>query len=162
MFLEKWKDTAFGTDHGNDFRDFIEDIGISPITIDDIYQRCNLKKYIDQPDLLLQRKDNDVKIDNPDFEQFVHYEDAIIALSAIIIESELNGEADLTEAYGNETVIFNISKQELSSIKSALGFVYNNPDNFILFELCAEEEKSEVLTHIAEMLEQFQACIDMK
>ncbi|WP_367209303.1 imm68 putative immunity domain-containing protein [Sphingobacterium sp. R2] len=162
MYLEKWKDTSFGTDYGNDFLEFIEEINSSPITMLDIYQQCDLKKYFDQPDLILQRRDNNVYLGNPGFDLFVHYEDAVISLSAVIVESELCGEADLTEAYGNETVSFQVSKQELETIKSSLHFIYNNPDKFVLFEMCAADEKDEVLNHLSEMLDQLQVCIDKK
>lgn len=162
MFIEKWKDTAFGTDNGSDFRDLLEEIPNHPLTLSDVYQHCDLKKYINNTELLNERTDNNIKINNPDFDQFVHYEDAIIALSAIVIESELNGEADLSEAYGNETITFQVTKQELATLETALSYIHDNPDKFVLFELCSEEEKKETLANISEMLEQLQVCINKK
>ncbi len=47
---------------------------------------------------------------NSEFEQYIHFEDLIIGLSAIIAENKLNGKVDLTKAYGNKILNFGILK----------------------------------------------------
>lgn len=162
MFIEKWKDTAFGSDYGADFQRFLEQIPTDKLTLADIYERCDLKKYFDQPDALNQRTDNNVKLDNPNFDQFIHYEDAVIALTAIVAESELNGSADLSNAYGSKTLAFGITKEELAILKEALSDIHNNPDKFVLFEMLDEGGRKETLVDIAEIIEQLKNCIDKK
>ena len=162
MFIEKWKDTAFGSDYGADFQRFLEQIPTSKITLADIFERCNLKKYFDHPSLLDQQTDNNVKLDNPNFDQFVHYEDAIIALTAIAAESELNGSADLSTAYGAKTLTFEITKEELITLKNALTDIHNNPDKFVLFEMLDNDGRNETLFDIAEIIEQLNVTINNK
>lgn len=162
MFIERWKDTAFGSDFGGDFQQFLEKIPDEKLTPTEIYKRCDLKKYLDQPELLNQRTDNNVWLENPDFKQFVHYEDAIIALSAIVAESEINRSADLTNAYGSKTLTFDISKAELITLKDALTDIHDNPDKFILFEMLDEEGKAETLSDIQEIIGQLKNGIEKK
>lgn len=162
MFIEKWKDTAFGSDHGGDFQNFLEQIPNDKLTLMDIFERCSLKKYFDQPNLLNQRTDNNVKLDNPNFDQFVHYEEAVIALTAIVVESELNGSADLSNSYGSKTLTFDITKEELEMLKNALTDIHVNPNKFILFEMLDEDGRNETLSDIAEVIEQLKNCIDKK
>ncbi|WP_158960612.1 imm68 putative immunity domain-containing protein [Myroides fluvii] len=155
MAIEKWKDTAFGSDYGGDFQQFLEKIPSKKLTLTEIYKRCDLKKYFDQPDLLSQRTDNNVRLENPDFDQFVHYEDAVIALTAIVAESERNGSADLTNAYGSKILTFDISKEELLTLKKALTDIHNNTDKFVLFEMLGDD-KEDILVDILEII----ACIN--
>ncbi|WP_337085136.1 imm68 putative immunity domain-containing protein [Elizabethkingia anophelis] len=162
MFIEKWKDTAFRSDFGGDFQQFLEKIPNEKLTLTEIYKRCDLKKYFDQPELLNQRTDNNVRIENPEFEQFVHYEDAVIALTAIVVESEINGSADLTNAYGSKILTLDISKEELITLKDALSDIYNNPNKFVLFEMLDEEAQEETLSDIEEMIEQLKTSIEKK
>lgn len=163
MFIEKWKDIAFGSDYGNDFKDFLEEIGKNEkLTLAKIYNHCDIKKYFDNPDLLNHSIDNNVKLESPNFEQFVHYEDAVIALSAIIAECELNGNADLKNAYGSEVLTFEITKPELITLKNALVHIYHHPEKFVLFEMCGDEEKEETLSEIAEIIEQLENAIIKK
>jgi hypothetical protein len=162
MYIERWKDTAFGSDYGGDFKDFLEKIPVDKLTLTEIYKRCDLKKYFDQPDLLNERTDNNVKLENSKFDQFVHYEEAVIALTAIVVESELNGFADLTKAYGSKTLIFDISKPELTLLRNALMYIYNNPNMFNLFEMLDDSGREETLSNIAEIIEQLENCIDKK
>lgn len=162
MYIEKWKDTAFGSDYGGDFQSFLEETSNDKLTLADVYQHCDLKKYFDQPNLLDQRTDNNVKLSNSCFDQFVHYEDALIALTVIVVESELNGSADLSNAYGSKSLIFDISKEELEMLKIALTDVKENPDKFILFEMLDEDGRNETLFHISEIIEQLKKCIDKK
>lgn len=162
MYIEKWKDTAFGSDYGGDFQSFLEEISSDKLTLTNVYERCDLKKYFDQPGLLHQRTDNNVKLINPDFDQFLHYEDAVIALTAVVVESELNGSADLSNAYGSKSLIFDITKEELVTLKNALTDIQDNPDKFILFEMLDEEGRNETLSDISEIIEQLKNCIDKK
>ncbi len=162
MLIEKWKDTAFGSDYGGDFKDFLEEIPNDKLTLTDIYERCDLKKYFDTPTLLDEVTDNVVTLDNPDFDQYVAYEEAIIALTAIVVESELNGSADLTNAYGSKTLTFDIAKNELLTLKRALTQIYEYPEKFVLFELCLEEERIETLSDIKEILTELENCIEKK
>ncbi|EKT4550883.1 hypothetical protein JE952_002543 [Flavobacterium psychrophilum] len=162
MFIEKWKDTAFGSDYGGDFQKILENIASEKLTLTEIYKHCDLKKYFDQPELLNQRTDNNVWLDNPDFEQFVHYEEAVIALTAIVAESEINGSADLTNAYGSKILTFEISKEELMTLKNALTDVHNNPNKFVLFEMLDEEGQTETLSDIEEIIQQLKISIEKK
>lgn len=162
MFIEKWKDTAFGSDFGEDFQQFLEKISSEKLTLTEIYKRCDLQKYLDQPELLNQRTDNNVWLENPDFEQFVHYEDSIIALTAIVAESEINGIADLANAYGSKTLTFDISKAELTTLKQALTDIHDNPDKFVLFEMLDEEGKAETLSDIQVIIDQLKNSIEKK
>jgi hypothetical protein len=162
MFIEKWKDTAFGSDYGSDFQHFLEQIPKDKLRLQDVYAHCDLQKYVDQPDLLDQKTDNNVQLKNPDFEQFVHYEDAFIALSAIVVESELNGTADLANAYGSKTLTFETTKEELLTLNKALTDIHRNPDKFVLFEMLDGDGRSETLADISEMLEQLENCIHKK
>ncbi|TDG34804.1 hypothetical protein EZJ43_16800 [Pedobacter changchengzhani] len=162
MFIENWKDTAFGTDYGNDFKDFLEEISKEKLTLKDVFVACDLEKYFENPNLLNQKTDNNVKLENPDFEQFVHYEDAIIALTAIIAESELNGNADLTNSYGTKILTFEITSEELTTLKKSLTYIYDNPDKFVLFEMLDEDGITETLSDISEIIEQLNNCIEKK
>lgn len=150
--IEHWKDTAFGSDFGGDFLELVEKISDNEISIDLIYQNTDLKKYIDNPDLLKERTDNNVNFTNSKFEQYVHFEDIIIGLSAMIAESKLNRKVDLTKAYGNKILNFSSTEQEIKPIHSALKNIYNNPDDYVLFEMCMEEERKETLSDINQML----------
>ncbi|MNK00380.1 hypothetical protein D3C87_181640 [compost metagenome] len=154
MWIEKWKDTAFGSDYGSDFQQFLEKIPGDKLTLSGIYERCDLKKYFDTPELLNQRTDNNVQLQNPGFDQFVHYEDAVIALTAMVAESELHGSADLTQAYGSKVVTFEVTKEELTTLKNALTDIYSNPDKFVLFEMLDKAGRDETLSDIAEIIEQ--------
>lgn len=161
MFIEKWKDTAFGSDHGGDFQQFLEKIPSEKLTLTEIYKRCDLNKYFDQPELLDERTDNNVRLDNPDFEQFVHYEEAVIALTAIVAESELNGSADLTNAYGSKSLTFDISKEELLTLKNALTYIHNNTQKFVLFEMLGDYTE-DTLVDILEIIECLRKSINKK
>ncbi|WP_413513580.1 imm68 putative immunity domain-containing protein [Myroides odoratus] len=161
MFIEKWKDTAFGSDHGGDFQQFLEKVPSKKLTLTEIYKLCDLKKYFDQPELLNQRTDNNVRLENPDFEQFVHYEEAVIALTAIVAESELNGSADLTNAYGSKILTFDISKEELLTLKNALTDIHNNTEKFVLFEMLGDY-KEDTLVDILEIIECIKESIKKK
>ncbi|KFF07514.1 imm68 putative immunity domain-containing protein [Flavobacterium reichenbachii] len=162
MLIEKWKDTVFGSDYGGDFKDFLEGMGSGKLTLSEIYKHCDLKKYFDNPILLNQSTDHNVQLENPDFEQFVHYEDAVIALTAIVVECELNGSADLKNAYGSKILSFEIGKPELIHLKNALAYIYGNAEKFVLFEMCSAEEREEALSDIAEIIEQLENCISKK
>jgi|GEM_PF-2460257 len=162
MLIEKWKDTAFGSDYGADFQSFLEKIPEDKLRLAHVYARCDLKKYLDQPDLLDQRPDNNVQLENPDFEQFVHYEDAVIALAAIVAESESNGSADLTQAYGSKTLTFEITQEELATLKSALTHIHGNPGKFVLFGMLDDASRSETLADISEMIAQLEKSMNKK
>jgi hypothetical protein len=162
MHIEKWKDIAFGSDYGLDFQQFLEQIQIEVLTLKDVYKLCDLQKYFDEPALLLQRKDNNVTLYNGNFEQFVHYEDAVIALTAVVVESEMNGNADLSEAYGSKKLIFNVTKEELHKLHSAIAFIHSNPQHFILFDMLDNEAREETLTVMAEIIDQLQNSINKK
>lgn len=161
MFIEQWKDTAFGSDYGSDFQSFLEELPTTNLNLALVYEHCDLKKYFDHPELLNQRTDNNVKLHNSDFEQFVHYEDAVIALAAIVAESELNGSADLTEAYGTKVLTFEVTTEELTTLKNALVYIHDNTTNFVLFEMLGED-KDETLSDITAIVDQLTTCINNK
>lgn len=158
--IEHWKDTAFGSDFGNDFLELIENIPDKVSTLDLVYQYTDLKKYIDNPDLLNERTDNNVFFVNSKFEQYIHFEDAIIGLSAIIVESKLNGKVDLSKAYGSKTIEFRITKQEAIPIFNALKNIYNNPEKFVLFEMCLDKERKKTLNDIHSILTEFEKVLE--
>jgi hypothetical protein len=150
--IENWKNTAFGSDFGGDFLELVEKISDKDISLDLIYQHTDLKKYLDNPTLLKERTDNNVIFTNSKFEQYVHFEDLIIGLSAIIAESKQNGKVDLTKAYGNKILTFNAKDQEKEPIYLALKNIYENPDDYVLFEMCMGEERKDTLSDISQML----------
>lgn len=158
--IEKWKDTAFGSDFGGDFLELVEQISKDDIlTLDLIYKNTDLKKYIDTPSLLEDRTDNNVMFTNSKYEQYVHFEDLIIGLSAIIIEAKSNGLVDLTKAYGTTTIQTQFKIEEVKPIYTALQTIYNNPNTYVLFEMCLEEERKETLKDIMEMLTAFEKIV---
>ncbi|EZH73447.1 hypothetical protein ATO12_16025 [Aquimarina atlantica] len=158
--IEKWRDTAFGSDFGGDFLDLIERISDDKLSMDLIYKNTDVKKYLDNPNLLQERTDNNVKFTNTEYEQYIHFEDLIIGLSVIIVEAELNNEIDLTKAYGSKTVTFTFQKNEVKPICSALQVIYNNPDDYVLFEMCMEEERKETLNDIKEIVVAFEKIVN--
>ena len=162
MFIEKWKDTAFGSDYGGDFQQFLENLSTDQLTLSEIYTHCDLKKYFDQPDLLLQRLDQNVYLQNSEFTQSVHYEDAVIALTAIVAECEMNGYADLSLAYGAKKVTFEISSLELLTLKHALSNIYDEPDRFVLFSMLDPEGRQETLSDLREIIDQLDHSISRK
>lgn len=162
MFIEKWKDTAFGSDFGGDFQQFLEKIPSEKLTLVEVYKRCDLKKYLDHPELLNQRTDNSVILENSEFKQWVPYEEAVIALTVIVVESELNGTADLRNAYGTKKITFEVEKNELLTLKSALTQIYEYPEKFVVFELCLEGERIQTLSDIKEILSELENCINIK
>ena len=157
--IENWKDVAFGSDFGGDFLELIEKISDNEISIDLIYQNTDLKKYIETPNLLEKRTDNNVNFINSKFEQYIHFEDLIIGLSAMIVESGLNGKVDLTKTYGNKILDFKLDKTEIEPIYSALLKIHENPENYVLFEMCMKEERDETLKNIKEILTEFEKLI---
>lgn len=156
MYIEQVKDTAFGTDFGGDFQEFIESFTSESISLDDIYSRSDLDKLLAQRKdfLQLEYADHDVSFINADgHEQQVHYEEALIALFAIAVECRLVGSADLTKAYGSKQVKLVLSDDELRELSDAIGDIYHHPDAFILFEfLIDEQSRQEVLGDIAKLL----------
>lgn len=159
MLIEKWKHTAFGSDFGGDFLNFLESIQKDKLSLQDVFRNCNLEQYFIKPELLQERNDNNVKLNNNGFDIFVHYEDAVIALSAIVAESELSGNANLADAFGSKTITFEVTKNELSLLKNALNYICQNPEKFILFELCRGKEKEATLSDIQEIVESLEECL---
>lgn len=159
MLIEKWKHTAFGSDFGGDFLNFLESLQKDKLLLHDVFKNSDLKQYFDKPELLNERNDNNVKLNKQGFDMFVHYEDAVIALSAVVAESELNGTANLTKAFGSKTISFEINKDELVMLKKALNDIHENAEKFVLFELCGEEEKEATLSDVQEMIESLEKCI---
>ncbi len=166
--IEKWKDTAFGSDFGMTFLEFIEENFEKELSIRDIYNKTNIEKYIVNPKKLKERTDNNVYLIDADeietihyaeYFNYVHFEDLIIGLSAIIVESGINGKADLTKAYGNKSYIFKSEKSEIKSIYLALKDIYDNPKKYVLFEMMLEEETKETLKDIEEILIEFKKLI---
>lgn len=153
--IEHWKDTAFGSDFGGDFLELIESISSDILTMDLIYKHTDVKKYLDSPSLLEQRTDNNVQFINSKFEQYIHFEDLIIALSAILVEAELHGLVDLTKAYGNKTIKFEVEKEEIKPIYKALQAIYNAPEKYVMFEMCMSEEREETLNDIKNIATHF-------
>lgn len=162
MFIEKWKDIAFGSDYGGDFKDFLEKLTGNPLSFADIFNHCDLQKYFNDPSLLLHETDNNVQLQNAAFEQYVHYEDAVIALTAVVVESEAAGQADLTQAYGTKVLQLQVAKPELETLFNAITFIYNNPDNFVLFEMLPDQERQETLAVISEMITELEKCVAKK
>jgi len=160
MYLEKWKDTAFGSDYGYDFLEFLEEFKEDKLSLEIIYQNCNLEDLLLSHEKLIDKKHishNLYLYNTQEFQHTIHYEEAIIALSALVIENKLVGYADTRNAYGSKVLRFNISQSELSLIHSALKSIYNNSTSFSLFELLEfdEESKKNVLQDILMMLQLF-------
>lgn len=154
--IENWKDTAFGSDFGGDFLELIERISDEAISMELIFEHTDLKKYLDDPSLLKDRTDNNVNFTNNTFPQYVHFEDLIIALSAVVVEGYLSGTIDLAKAYGNKTLKFRSSKNETLPVYLALQKIYEQPDKYVLFEMLLEEERKQTLNDINEILTRFE------
>ena len=163
MFLEKWKDTAFGTDYGMDFLDFLESFDDEILTLNLLYKESDLETFLTDWEKNVQNKNFDLEINISDeLEQFVHCEEAIIALSAVIIEALANGVANTKVAYGNKILKFKITNHELLLVKKALTNVYLHPSKFNLFDMIDNEEKDIVLNDISEMIEELETLITSK
>ncbi len=166
--IEKWKDTAFGSDFGMTFLEFIEENFEKELSIKGIYNKTDVEKYIVNPQKLEERTDNNVYLIDADgieiihygeYFNYIHFEDLIIGLSAIIVESGINGKVDLTKAYGNKTFIFKSEKSEIKPIYLALKNIYDNPKKYVLFEMMLEEEAKEIMKDIEEILIEFKKLI---
>lgn len=153
--IENWQDTAFGSDFGGDFLTFIEKISEKELSIELIYQQSDIKKYFDDPASLELRTDNNVNFTHSKYQEYIHFEDFVIGLSAMIIESGVNGQLDLTKVDGTKTLTFQFTKDEISPIYHALQNIYTTPDKYVLFEMCMEEERKETLADIQEMITAF-------
>ena len=64
----------------------------------------------------------------------------------------MNGKVDLTKAYGNKILNFTSTDQEIRPIYSALKNIYDNPNGYVLFEMCMDEERKETLNDINQIL----------
>ncbi len=162
MYIEQWKDTAFGSDYGGDFLRFMEGIETDVLSLELLFNKCNLESLIKSRKSFLENEygEYDVTLENNSgFEQTVAYEETIIALSAVIIECELNGKADLRETYGTKVVTFTISQAEIKLIRDALQDIHENPKSFVLFEMLPEECQTDTLNDISQMLNKMNACI---
>ncbi len=157
--IENWKDIAFGSDFGGDFLDLIEQISNDELTLEMVYTHTDLKKYLDNLNLLDHKTDNNVTFASSGFGQYVHFEDAIIALSAIIVENHISGKVDLTKAYGNKIIYFKSSLGEVELIKLALKKIKSQPEKFVLFEMCLDEERDETLQVINSILIEFEKLV---
>jgi len=158
--IENWKDTAFGSDFGGDFLELVERITKNgEISLSLIFQYTDAKQYLDTPDLLEERTDINVNFTDSEFEQYIHFEDFIIALSAMMVESSLNGRVDLRKAYGTKVLGFEFDESHAEPVYTALKHIYTNPDSYILFEMCAEEERKETLDHISEIMLAFEKIL---
>lgn len=155
MHIEGWADTAFGTDFGGDFLELVERIASDTLTLTTLFEHCDLERYLRDPGLLAGRTDNNVRIavaEGSNFEKYVHYEDAVIALAAIVAECKANGCADLSQAYGSRTLRVRISDEERSLITEALRGIHDHPHRYVLFEMCPGEAGEQVLADLCSML----------
>lgn len=161
MHLERWSDTAFGTDYGADFLAFIEHVTPSTVTLPALFARCDLERFLREPSLLEGRTDNDIRLRDPEVErgsayaeplQFVHYEDAVIALSAIAAECEANGFAELSRASGTRRLSAELADDELALLTGALRGIHDHPERFVLFEMCPGAAGEAVLEDLRDIL----------
>ncbi len=167
--IEKWKDTVFGSDFGMTFLEFIENRFEKNISISLLYQNTNVEKYLKNPELLNDRTDNNVYLVDADeieiahyenYFEYIHFEDFIIGLSAMIVESSINKKLDLRKAYGHKIYEFKYEKTEITPIYAALKNIYEYPNKYVLFEMCLEEEKKETLADVKEILIEFEKIIN--
>ncbi|MBK9578121.1 MAG: hypothetical protein IPO40_13680 [Fibrobacteres bacterium] len=150
--MEAWKDTAFGSDFGGDFLTLVESLDAPEVNLGVIYRRCDLQRYVADPTLLLKRTDNNVFFTPSEFEQYVHFEDAVIAIAAIMVESQAcDGVVDLTKAYGSKTIRFTSTNSDRLEILTALEGILANPDHYVLFEMCRGEERASTLADLHAM-----------
>ena len=160
MFLEQWKDTAFGSDYGGDFLEFLESFNDEVLSLELLYAKSDLRKFLTDSEAVIRNKDFNVQLKyNQGFEQTVHYEEAIIALSAVVIESLLQGSANMKEAYGTKILKFDATANELMLLKKALTSIYQNFSSFNLFDMLDKETKEVVLNDIFEMMVQIDKLI---
>lgn len=154
MYLKKYSDLAFGTDDGMLLQEFIEGQKEDVISLEDIYLQSDLKKYLDHPELLKERKDTNVSLFmDSAMEVSVHYEDFILVLAVLLLEAKHVGQITFTEIGGDKTLVFNASKDDCALIYKALLYIHSNPNEFILFEYCGAYLE-ELLGEINEVLEE--------
>ncbi len=67
---------------------------------------------------------------------------------------------DLRKAYGNKRLQFPLKETEIIPFYKALLHIYNEPNEYVLFELCGEKEGIETLSDIAEILEAFKGLLE--
>lgn len=150
--IERWKDTAFGSDFGMDALDLVESIPGATLDLDAVFARCDLRKFLDSPELLEGRTDNEVVFTGSPYHRFVHYEDLVIALGAIFAESTLDGGAvDLSRALGSKRIHVRSTPQDRVRILEALERIVAHPDRHVLFEMCPGPQGEEVLADIRQM-----------
>ena len=155
--IKAWKDTAFGSDFGSDILELIESNFDTSFSMQDIYQIMDIQKYLLEPKCLQDKTDNNVYFLTPEYlqyQQYVHFENGVIALSALIIEAASHPQrvVDLRKAYGSKALTFNFSKDDIVPIYLALQKIAEYPDHYVLFELLAKDERESVLNDIRQML----------
>lgn len=153
--IGQWKNTAFGSDFGGDFLNLIEASFENTFCVQDIYKITDLEKYIQEPEILQSRTDNNIYFTNSKFEQYVHFEDCIIGLSAIVVESAVNGKVDLSQAYGNKVLRLDFEISDIRPIFTALRNIFEKPDDYSLFEMLSEKEREKTLKDINSILIEF-------
>lgn len=154
MYLLKYNDLAFGTDHGMSIQDLIEEQEKDVFTLEDIYVLSDLKKYIDKPSLLKERTDSNVCLNFKNFvKDVVHYEDIIIVIAVLILEADnnVNHIVSLESIGGVSAFKFVTTNEERQLIYDRLDYIIANPNEFILFEFC-ESYLDELLSELNEVL----------
>jgi len=147
MFLQEWENTAFGTDYGMDSLEFLEKIVESPLRLEHIYRYSNLQEILAKE---LTSTVNLFFYHNENFEQHVHIEEFIIALSAVVLESQFLGESNLK---------FKITDEELRLLHDALEQIFTHYEAFTLFEMLDEKSCQMVLNDVDDMLNKFRILL---
>ena len=57
MFLEQWKDTAFGSDYGGDFLEFLESFNNEVLSLNLLYTKSDLRKFLTDSEAIIRDKD---------------------------------------------------------------------------------------------------------
>ena len=123
------------------------------MTLDLLYKKSTLRTFLLENETIIKNKNFNLALNhNENFQQIIHCEEAIIALSAVVIEAVSIGEANMKVAYGTKILKFKATNNELLLIKKALTNIYRNASSFNLFEMLDDNTKVEVLDDISQMI----------
>lgn len=134
MYFEKWDDIAFGSDPAMDIVDFLEDFDTEIITINDIFSKSDFEtKLVD-----VNRNDHFTILHNG-FEQELLFDQALITIGAIVVETKLNNFADMSKVFtGSKKLKLDSTEENIKLLIDNLSDMIQNPQEHELMELSAD------------------------
>lgn len=147
MYFEKWDDIAFGSDPAMDLVDFLEDFDNETITMKEIFSKSDFEtKLVD-----VNRNDHFTIIHNG-FDQEILFDQALITMGAIIVETELNNSADMSKVFtGSKTLKLVCTEENKNLLINNLSDMIQNPEDHELMEL-SEDYIDEVIAVIQDII----------